>query len=217
MLSISEAVSAIVQQRQFLADGVMRNVFNLSALARELLPEVKERVKKPVTSGAILMALLRLSKSMQASRVPQKTIQSFTDMTVRSGLVEYTYANSDELMKKQQQLFSQIEKMPDVVCTISHGVHETTIIVSQGIADVIQRLFATERQISSYHQLSSVSIKLDPSVVETLGAYAWLLNVLAWNGINIVEVVSTYTELVIIVRTEDIDRAFTALHGVLKR
>lgn len=217
MLTITDAVESLVRERAVVADGLERNLFNLSALARELLPDVERRVKKEVKASAVLMALARMGKRLRKSPRSQRTNRAFKDFTLRSHLVELTYANSPGMVNAQHVLFSEMRNMQNVVCTISNGAFETTIITSQVLEETVRRVFSGERLISTYKDLSSISITFDPEIVETLGAYAWLLNVIAWEGINIVEVVSTYTELTVVVREKDIDRAFTALHAALKK
>jgi hypothetical protein len=54
-------------------------------------------------------------------------------------------------------------------------------------------------------------IRLAPSTVRSPGVYYSILKQLAWRAINVVDVVSTYTEFTIVVEHADVDRAFAAL------
>jgi aspartokinase len=51
--------------------------------------------------------------------------------------------------------------------------------------------------------------------VTTPGVYGKILRTLEWNGINVVEVASTYTEFTIILKDGDIDRAFATIKRAL--
>ena len=63
--------------------------------------------------------------------------------------------------------------------------------------------------------LSAVIIRLAPSTVQTPGVYYAILKCLAWQNINVVDVVSTATEFTIFVGSDDLDRTFAALRRLL--
>lgn len=133
------------------------------------------------------------------------------DITVRSNLEEFTFLNSDSLLETQRQLFNQFENQQDIICSLSHGVRETTFIVSLEITRTIEKLFKNESLQAHIKNLSAITIKLPKETVYSPGAYYQILKLLAWRGINVIEVISTYTELTIIFENENIDRAFSVL------
>ena len=49
------------------------------------------------------------------------------------------------------------------------------------------------------------------------GVLYFILKILAWEGINITECVSTFTELTIILDNKDIDRAFSIIKNQTER
>ena len=52
---------------------------------------------------------------------------------------------------------------------------------------------------------------LPPGTAQIPGIYSQLLKSLAWEGINVVEVVSTLNELTIVLEEERIDAAFSII------
>ena len=59
--------------------------------------------------------------------------------------------------------------------------------------------------------LSSITVKLPETNTETFGVYYYIMKHLAWDGINIEQVVSTANEFTVIVDSKDIDDAFKIL------
>jgi hypothetical protein len=59
--------------------------------------------------------------------------------------------------------------------------------------------------------LSSITILLTKETVNIPGVYYSILKLLAWNEINVIDVISTYSELTIILSNNDIDKAFSIL------
>ena len=82
--------------------------------------------------------------------------------------------------------------------------------------DSVQQLFSDETVKSHTSNLASVTIKLPAKNVEISGIYYYILKHLAWEGINIVEIVSTTNEFTIVVSSEVVDLAFSVLMRLKK-
>ena len=85
------------------------------------------------------------------------------------------------------------------------------LIVGDEILPEMEEIFKDEKLIAKIKNLSSITILLSQETVNTTGAYYSILKLLAWNEINIIDVISTYTELTIILSDTDIDKAFSIL------
>lgn len=213
MISISDCLEDIIKDSPFIEEGLFRGIINFSAYAREIKPVIEKRLFKDIKSGAIVMALKRISEKIKTR--PQNNPQiNLTDITVRSNLMEITFANSTTLPDKQRQLLNTLADKKDIFCTFSEGVRETTFIASNSAQNVMKKIFASEIALARIDDLSSITIRLPKENVEIPGLYYQILKRLAWENINIIEIISTNTELTIIFRTEDIDKAFSVLKGL---
>ena len=133
------------------------------------------------------------------------------DFLVRSNLTDYTFENSESLKTKQSALLSEINKDNASFFTLCKGVSETTFIVSSQHAEAIERIFKEERLKSNTKNLASVTVKLPLINTEVYGIYYYILKHLAWEGINIIEIMSTSNEFTVVVRQNDVDQAFKIL------
>lgn len=213
MITIPEIVEKIVKASPFLEEGLSEGIINLSALSRKIKPEIEDRLKKEIQEGAIVMALKRLSPSI--SNQPTHKIKNFVDnlgdIIVRNKLLVYTISNSPKLIQSQKVLLDRIEDQNDTFFTVSQGINETTIILSKNIQHHFKELFNQEDITSSLEELSSISIRLPKGNNLISGIYYFMFKRLAWEDINIVEVISTTNEFTIVVEDEDIDRAFSVI------
>jgi aspartokinase len=75
----------------------------------------------------------------------------------------------------------------------------------------MKRIFSSERLKAHTTDLSSITVKLPETNTETYGVYYYIMKHLAWEGINIEQVVSTANEFTGIVNSNDIDDAFKIL------
>lgn len=213
MISISDALNEIITSYPFIEEGLSRSLINYSAFAREVRPQIEKRLYKGVKEGAIVMALKRLSKKIAQNQNLAQNI-NLTDLTVRSNLSEYTFLNSDSLPEKARLLFNNIDNKKDIFCALSQGARETTFLVSSEVKDHIKKIFKTETKISEITNLSSVTIRLPKEVVYIPGVYYQILKRLAFEDINVIEILSTFTEVTVIIETKDVERAFSVLKKI---
>jgi hypothetical protein len=218
MIRVSDAVADIVKQSPLLEEGLSRGLINVSALARDIRPQVEQKTLKDVTEGAVVMALKRLSTTLESQYRSTKVFQTAPDMIVRSNLFELTVRNSHTLPAKQPQLAALVDSHDNsYFLTVTSGVFETTIIASDALHARIDEILGNEHTVNEIPSLSSITIRVNAEFLEVPGSIAQILKYIAWEGINIIEVVSTYLELTIILRQQDTDRAFAALKNAFSQ
>lgn len=213
MISISDALNEIILDYPFIEEGLSRRLINYSAFAREIKPQVEKRLYKNIKEGAIVMALRRISEKLSQNN-PRVNNINLTDLTVRSNLSEYTFSNSNTLPERTAILFNKISNKKEILCALSEGVRETTFIISAEIIGEIKKIFKGESLLKEINDLSSITIKLPQEVVYIPGVYYQILKRLAFENINVIEVLSTYTELTVIVETKNVDQAFSNLKNL---
>lgn len=219
MSSIGKATEEIINRSPFLREALTENLINVSALARKIKPEVEEKLKKKIKEGAIVMSIKRMSPGYY-HRINLKIknfMGSLGDFLVRSDLEDFTFENSETLTLRQADMMMFLNKENDVFYTFSHGVNESTIITSNSIVDKLTDVFKDEKLKSRNKDLASITIKLPTVNTEISGIYYFILKHLAWEGINIVEVISTTNEFSVIVKSDDIDSAFSVLMQLKKQ
>ena len=212
MITISQVASTIIENSPFLEDGLKKGIINISALARLIKPEIEKKLHKKIESGAIIVALNRLNNKLSARLSESRFLESIGNITVRSKITEVTFENSSSLFEAQKKLYNRISQNKDLFCSFSQGVRETTLIINSSLEDLVGKIFADEKVIYKYSGLSSVTITYPVWIVETPGFYYIILKLLAWHGINIFEIISTYTELTILVSEKDVERTFALLN-----
>ncbi|MBI2019428.1 hypothetical protein HYS95_02025 [Candidatus Daviesbacteria bacterium] len=116
--------------------------------------------------------------------------------------------------EKTRHLFNALDNRQDVFCALSQGARETTFIVSAEVKDHIKKIFQNETKVSEISNLSSVTIRLPKEVVYILGVYYQILKRLAFENINVIEILSTYTEITVIIDTRDVEKAFSVLKKI---
>lgn len=213
MITIPDAVSQIINKTPFLEEGLRQGIINNSSLARQIHSEIENITFKEVQTGAIIIALNRLSQTLK-KRAPMVKFTGTPDLMVRSNLVEITFSNSDTLTEKLDHLLQEIITNKNSFFTISGGIFETMIVVSQEVLPKIEEIFADEKVVAKFQNVTSITVKITQKLATTPGSLYIILKSIAGKGINVVDVISTYTEFTIFVKNKDFDEAFSAIKGL---
>lgn len=212
MITVPEVIENIIKRSPYLEVALGSGIINLSGLARQIQPEIQERLLKEIQLGAIVMGLKRMEKKLSTEQNQiQPLLKNLGDLTVKSNLLEMTFVNSPTLLNKISKLLEKIDKEKSSFFTFTEGVFETTLIVNTNLENQVKETLQDEKLVSHFEHLSAITINLSPEIVQTPGVYYAILKTLSWEGINIIEVISSFTELTIIVDSKSVDRALKTL------
>lgn len=213
MITVSEVAQQLIKASPFISEALADGLINVSALARQLQPNIQKVLGKDVKKGAIVMAINRMTFG-DLSFV-EKDLAAFfsqlTDISVRSNLVDYTFRNSTNLLDLQLELVTLLRQNKRTFYTFSQSISETTIIVQDEFETKVDQLFTNEQLLAKEKSLSAITLLLPEENRSIYGVYYFILKELAWNGINIVEIISTANEFTLIFHDEDLDQAFSIL------
>ena len=218
MRTIASEVTDYIKTKPFLSTALSQGIINLTSLAREIQPEIEESLRKPAKSGAIVMALKRISDNLEfiSTHKIVQVLKNLGDITVRSSLVDYSFANSDTLLLSQAKLLGAIENRKYVFYTSSRGVSESNIIVSANIANLVASYFEKELCNSKLENRSSITVQLPTENIAIPGIYYFIFQRLSWEGVNLNEVISTSNEFTILMDESQVNTAFEVIKNLKK-
>lgn len=216
MKTIATCVEEILVSQPFLEDALTRNILNYSALSEELREPISKMLRKPVKSGAIMMALRRYSppKEMANKIKLNKVLENLGDITVRSDLSDFTFKNSTSLIQAHLKTLEIIQEDPHIFYTFTRGVHESNVLITTSLKNEIETFYEKEICTSVKDHLSAITIGLPKENTKIAGLYYQFFKRLAWEGISLYEVVSTTNEFTILVEDDVVDKAFSAVKGL---
>lgn len=210
---LSKVIEKLINQSPFIQEAIAEGLINISSLARKLNPEIQKITGKDVSDSAIIMAIKRMPPGTnQKIELKIKNFMSdLGDLIVRSNLIKVTFKNYVGISQDQAQFLTHIKDISDNFYTVSRGVSETTIITNAQFMDKISSIFKQNETLSQSSNLSAITMKLPTVNTEISGVYYYLLKKIAWEGINLAEVISTTNEFTIVVDTKMVSHAFSVL------
>ncbi len=218
MLTVPEATEKIIKRSRYLNEAISKKIINISSLARYIRPELEEMLNKKVSHAAIVMSLKRLSRNIKPNYVPMdKIFKSAPEMIVRSNLVEIVIVNSHTIDEACASVLKIAKTQPKYFCSISKASFYTTFIMSEDMYEIAKVKIETEPIIEEFKKISSISIQLPEESYEFPGIFYFFLKSLAWEGVNIIDVISTYLEFNIIIQGKDTNRTFSILQSLFNK
>jgi len=213
MKTIQEVVEATIRKTPFIEEALNEKLINVSSLARIILPEVSEALKKDVKVGAVMMAINRLSPAseLRIRKNIKKLALDLGDVIVRSDLCDFTFKNTPSLLKEIAKILTKSSESSDYFLTVSQGIFETNIVISKNLQPFVNEIFKKENLIANVLELASLTIKLPKENQEQSGIYYFILKQLAWADISLQEIISTTNEMTIVVKEKDINQTFAIL------
>jgi len=213
MKKLSEIVEEEIKRSPFLMESLREGLINISALARKIQKPVEKIIGKGVQTSAIIMSINRLPIQLEQKQEPNlvRFISKLRDVRVRSNIVDYTFVSSGTLIHAQTSLLLRAAELPKSFHSISQGVTETTILVDESLEKDLIHIFRKEKCIERERDLTVLTFLLPAENRVLYGFYYFILREFAWNGINLVEVISTSNEFTLVVSTKDLEAAFKVL------
>ena len=213
MKTIQEVVEGTIRKTPFIEEALNEKLINVSSLARIILPEVSEALKKDVKVGAVMMAINRLSPAseLRIRKNIKRLALDLGDVIVRSDLCDFTFKNTPSLLKEIAKILTKSSESSDYFLTVSQGIFETNIVISKNLQPFVNEIFEKENLIANVLELASLTIKLPKENQEQSGIYYFILKQLAWADISLQEIISTTNEMTIVVKEKDINQPFAIL------
>lgn len=195
MLKIGDALEDLVSESNTLLFGLSHRLMNLSQLSEFLRPMVEARTHKSIQKSAVLMGLSRLQGKLEL-RVPEANV-SIQQLSVRSNLRIMSFAKTPETHAQVHEVYTQITK-DNHYFSLSESTTEITIIFDARYEDQV-RSSISEVSKREYPPVASIAVNFPEQELEAPGALYQLVQKVTLQNINILEISSTYTELVFFV------------------
>ena len=218
MHSIANKVEQIVSDSPFLTEGMALGLINLSELARQLRPQLETDLWKPVGQAAVVMALRRLSERLPQQACRQQPIMlapRLGELTTRADLSISTFRLSDNSNECQRMLLALAEPYPGMFITVTRGVHEMLVVCNRPLTHLVEQAFGEERLLARVDKLTALTLRLNPETRRTPGIYLAVLKKLAWDKINVVNMMCTFSELTILLEQSQAGAAFSVLSQIV--
>ena len=216
MVTISHIVQKIINDKTFLLDPMSRGIVAYGSLAEQIKPEIEEELGKEVKTHAIVMALRRYAESLKAKH--KKIIFDYSsEIILKTDICDLSLLRSTSLLNKLKRLYDVVDFEKGDILNIIHGRHEVSVVTNERYRDKLLNLLTGEKILNIEKNLVSLTLTYSKDFLYTPGVIFNIVRNIAWENINIYEVVSTNTELTFILNKKDAIKGYKVLEKLVKK
>ncbi|MBI2176701.1 hypothetical protein HYU40_05155 [Candidatus Woesearchaeota archaeon] len=188
----AQLVKGHLQTNVFLLDYLSRDLINIASLAREILPDIqKQNPKATLESVSIAVKRNFGAWKPQITRQLQR-ILSNVQIAMRTDLVLFC-------LPKTAKLPDIKEFQSDDVFFINQGYNEVTVIIDKRNSNLVRGPVLLQQKNLALISLKDTLINEKQNFRVTPGFVSAFLGNISMAGINISDIVSTYSQVTFVV------------------
>jgi len=210
MLKISDAVEEIFRSNHYLEYGIYHDILNVAQVAKFIRKFIQVRVKKKLSNEALQMAISRYKDKLQKNKKIKDRTFHVTQISTLKDLRMETHPRTPATHKFLQQFYNNIISKSGY-CGITEGFDEITTVFEEKYAEHTANL----KPKFIFKNIGAVYLQFSPEYLEFPGMIHHIVHILMTQGINILEIASTSTSIVIYLSKDDIKLAFNTLYDRL--
>lgn len=209
MITVAQSVEETLLHDDVALAAARKGWLNLSSYARAIQPEIQKQLLKDIQQGTIVTALSRIVASLATPTAEANdAIQS---LSVHSNLEGMTYERTANVSATIRDIYRRVRAESTSYLTVTQGVNEVTVVAEGGVAQTFRDALRGNRTIYDKTNLVGITAKFAVGNLEVPNLIFTLSRRLAYKDINIIEIVSTATELTYIIEKKDLATALEQL------
>lgn len=216
MVTVSHIVGKIIKERPKLEEALSQGIVSFGNLAEKLKKDIEIELGKEVKHSAIVMALRRHSEKIDKFyREKSKSVDA-SEIIIKTRFCDITVIKSPSLISKLKEIYNLVHHEKGDMLNIIHASYEVGIIINERYRDKVLDILKKEKVVNIEDNLVLLTLRYPKEFLYTPGAIFTATRKLTWNDINIIELVSTLTELTFVINKKDVTRAYNALQELVE-
>ena len=210
--SITNAAKEVVSNDLSFQDSLQRDYCNISALARIVKPQIDQMLGKNTSVESIVTALKRSRRDYDVPEKPIASILAGSTVSVKTDVAKLSAAKSKKTIEKVAKSLTQ---NVDSYISVSESIMSITLVFDDVVLDDIKSLFGQGEILEVEDDLAAIIVHSPEEIIKTPGCAIAFYNQLARRHINIEDTVSCYTDTIMLVRMDQVGKAFNALTDLI--
>jgi hypothetical protein len=214
----AELVKEEIKSRLFTNETLKQGLINFSALARELLPKIKTRNKK-ANFASVLIAIQRYYDEVKSSKSENiGELLKDCELIMKNRVSSLTLERNKKVMNLINQVSQSIRwDLGDIMFFIQ-GSSEVTLVIDKKNEFKFSSLSGSIVEKKTDLALLSLreSGELNKYSKDIPGFLSLLTSTLANSSINIIDIASTYKQIIFVLYEKDLAKAYTTLENLIK-
>ena len=210
--NIANKVKSFLDNDFIVRKCLFKNIISLRALSRHI---IKKLVLKEKNLDAVISAIRRYKKAeSEESDEELRKIFSKISVKTRSSVVEIRAQKNKRSVESISQLNSIVDIEKGEVIRVIQAEQSITIMIDDKNLDKFYQVFNKNDCISVDKNLVEINLQFTDEAQNVRGIIALVTSSLNAEDINIVEIMSSAPELLIIIKKEDLIKVLNVVNNL---
>jgi hypothetical protein len=210
--SISKTVQTLIDEDLSLQDALQRDYANYSAIARMLIPKIKETENQDINLESVITSVKRAKINYTILQGKIIKVVAESDLNIRTDMAKVCV---EKTKQTQEKIRKTLGTFSGDFLQVIEGNAIITMISDLNSFDKISSIFSKKEVIDQKLNLATIIIRSPDQITSTPGCVQAFYNAISRRHINIEETMSCYTETIIILAMENVSKAFAALTDII--
>lgn len=206
MVNVTHITKKLLSEKPYLHEALNNGLINIIALSEFLKPSIEKELGRKIKTSAIGMAIRRYS----TRKIKKILLSKKADLTIKSNLIEITTAKKQRVLEKIYNLSKSINIEKGDILNIIQGNFEILILTNGYNENIIKKILKGTKT-NTIKNLASISINIPKDMIKKPGFYYAITKKLLLENIPIVDIVNTRNEATIVLREDNMAKAFDIL------
>ena len=215
MVGIRHIVNKLVDERIYLHEAICNGIASYGSVAKYLKPLIEKELGRDVEHFAIVTALRRYADKINTKFKDIEFNTKYSEVNLKTHIIDINVIRSAELFDKLKRFYDLINFEKGDILHVIYGRTHVAIITNKRYKDKILKLIQNQKIKKIEEDLVALSFTVGKERIEAPGVLFKLTRSLAWEDINVVEIISVDMEVTFIVKKEDANKGFNALERLI--
>lgn len=216
----AEFVREEIEKDIFLSNLLSKGLINNSALARELLVSVKKKNPK-ATLESVTISIQRYAQGLKKGEVEKALSEQIANsqVSLKNDIVHATFYRNNIVSNSINEIAKNIRWDLDEILFINQGSGEITIVFDKKNKSLFKNILSKAVEVRENSAIISIKETnqkdMTPSI-EVPGLYAYFITQVSTNGINILDIISTKSQITLVINENDLTKSYETINDCIK-
>ena len=217
MVTVSHVVGKLVNERIYLHEALSKRIASYGSVAKQLKPEIEKELGGEVEHTAIVTALRRYADKIQARSNSLSFNTKFSEVNLKTNIMDINVLKTQELFDKLKRFYDLINFERGDILHVIYGRTHVAIITNERYKEKMLNLLQNLKIKKLEEDLVALSFIVGKERIDKPGVLFKITRSLAWENINIIEIISVNLEVTFIIEKKDAVKGYNALERLIDR
>jgi len=217
MVTVSHIVNKLVNERIYLHEAMSKKIASYGSVAKQLKPEIEKEMGKPVEHTAIVTALRRYADKIQIRANGVTFSTDYSEVNLKTNIMDINVLKTPELFDKLKRFYDLINFERGDILHVIYGRTHVAIVTNERYKERMLNLLQNLKIKKLEEDLVALTFIVGRKRIEKPGVLFKITRSLAWENINIIEIISVDMEVTFIIEKKDAIKAYNSLERLIDR